>query len=308
MDISNNEEKKKRVPFLALLLSIAATGLGHIYCGKLAKGLFLFFISFAFAPIIANSMENISSIFSLMAVIGSIIILISVFLYAVVDSYLLAKQVGRGYALKEYNRWYVYLLFIVVSVSYPSSLSNHIREDILQAFKIPSVSMVPSILRNDYVLLNKAIFKTQAPTRGDVVVFVYPNDRHLNYIKRIVAMPGETVEIRNNVVLVNDKPLEYDRVDSEALSAIKNQVDGNVLEEVNGDVRYKIMVKGTDPAYSDFKRITVPNGHCFVLGDNRTHSSDSRHFGPVPLADIKGRVDYIYLPAETWSRFGKYHN
>ena len=121
-------------------------------------------------------------------------------------------------------------------------------------------------------------------------------------------MPGETVGIKNNVVVVNDKPLEYDPVDSEAFSAIKNQVDGNVLEEVNGDARYKIMLKGTDPAYSDFKKITVPNGHCFVLADNRGRSSDSRHFGPVPLADIKGRVDYIYLPAETWSRFGKYQN
>lgn len=308
MNISNNEEIRKRRPFLALLLSIAGTGLGHIYCGRLAKGLFLFFLSFAFAPIIVMSMGHTSSTFSLIAVIGSIIILISVFFYAVVDSFLLARKVGGEYVLKEYNRWYVYLLFIVVSISYPSGLTDHIREDILQAFKIPSVSMVPSILRGDHVLLNKAIYKGQSPKRGDVVVFVHPNDRHLNYIKRIVAMPEETVEIRNNVVLVSGKPLGYDPVDSEALSSIKSQIDGDVLEEVNGEAIYKIMLKGNIPAYSDFKKITVPNGHCFVLGDNRAQSSDSRHFGPVPLADIKGRVDYIYLPAETWSRFGKYQN
>ena len=98
----------------------------------------------------------------------------------------------------------------------------------------------------------------------------------------------------------------HDEIDKQELSVIKRQVHGKVLRETNGDVSYKIML--TDAPSQYFNRITVPDGHCFVLGDNRNNSSDSRHFGPVPLVDVKGRVDYIYFPAESWSRFGRYRD
>ena len=76
------------------------------------------------------------------------------------------------------------------------------------------------------------------------------------------------------------------------------------LEEENNETKYPIMTE--DNKIDNMEKTTVPHGHCFVLGDNRANSRDSRHFGPVPLADVKGRVDYIYWPALNWSRFGKY--
>ena len=118
--------------------------------------------------------------------------------------------------------------------------------------------------------------------------------------------PDNLVEIKDNVIYINDVPLRYDEIDKQELSVIKRQVHGKVLRETNGDVSYKIML--TDAPSQYFNRITVPDGHCFVLGDNRNNSSDSRHFGPVPLVDVKGRVDYIYFPAESWSRFGRYRD
>ncbi|MCD4722456.1 MAG: signal peptidase I [Desulfobacula sp.] len=302
MNTSTKEKGTKRNPFVALVLSIAATGLGHVYCGKLTKGLILFFISFAFAPIIVTGIQSMSSTFSLILVIFSVLILVGVFIYAVIDAFFIAKRMDSPFVLKEFNRWYIYLLFIVVSISYPTNLSSNIRSHIIQAFTIPSASMVPSILKGDYVLLNKFIYNTQSPQRGDVVVFVNPNDRHKNWIKRIVALPNDTIEIRNKVLFINDEPLAYRSISKTKLSIIQDQITGSVVEEINGTTNYQIMLSNNSGA--NFRKMKVPNGHCFVLGDNRGNCEDSRHLGPIPLRDVMGRVDFIYLPAETWSRFG----
>jgi signal peptidase I len=306
MNASTKEKNRKRNPFLAVILSIAATGLGHVYCGNLTKGLGLFFISFVFAPVIVTGIQSMSSPLSLVLAILSVLFLVGVFVYAAVDAYFLAKRTPSPYPLKEFNRWYIYLMLIVVSVSYPTSVSNSIRDHIIQAFKIPSTSMAPSILKGDHVLLNKSIYTLQSPKRGDVVVFVNPNDRRKHWIKRIVALPNDTVEIRNNILLINDVPLTRKPSSKAEPTEIKGRVVPSEMEEMNGGARYRIMPNHKGGA--GFPRTKIPNGHCFVLGDNRGNSVDSRHFGPVPLRDVMGRVDFIYLPAKTWSRFGALEN
>jgi len=293
-----------RNPIWAVLLSIAATGLGHIYCGRLLKGLILFFASFAFAPIIVVAAQNAASTFMLMIVIASLTILLGVFVYAFIDAGLQACKLREGYQLKEYNRWYIYLLFIVVALSYPTNLASSIRDHVLQAFRIPSQSMAPAILPGDRILLNKSIYKIKAPQRGDVVVFIYPDDRRLYYIKRIVALPGDTIEINNNKILINDKPLDYNAVSPQPELNLNLDKTIHTQQENNIDRSYPILNDST--RMENMPKISVPHGTCFVLGDNRSHSKDSRHFGPIPLADVKGRVDYIYWPTLNWSRFGRF--
>ncbi|MHC1726639.1 MAG: signal peptidase I [Syntrophobacteraceae bacterium] len=297
-----DSKTSSRNPLAACLLSVAATGLGHIYCGRLVKGLILFFASFAFAPVIVAAANSASSNLMLAMVIGSLGLMFAVFMYAVVDSTLLARKL-EFYQLREYNRWYLYVLLIAVAAGYPTNLAHSIRTHVLQAFKIPSSSMSPGILPGDHILLNKAIYKTQAPRRGDVVIFTYPDDRRLNYVKRIVAMPGDTVEILDNVLLVNDQPLDRSLDTAPALDS--KATDGQIiLVEENAATAYPIIVNPAKP--QSMPKITVPHGHCFLLGDNRSHSIDSRNFGPVQLADIQGRLDYIYWPAGSWSRLGLY--
>jgi signal peptidase I len=192
----------------------------------------------------------------------------------------------------------------VVALSYPTNLAFSIRENVLQAFKIPAQSMAPSILRGDRIFLNKAIYKIKAPQRGDVVIFLYPDDRRLFFLKRIVALPGDTIEIRDNKVLINDLPLSYSNLSPKP--ALNFDPGSNIqpLEEYNNGCKYPILI---DDAHAiNMPKTTVPHGSCFVLGDNRSHSKDSRTFGPLPLADVKGRVDYIYWPALSWSRFGEF--
>ncbi len=305
---SNTTDHKKRRPLSAFFLSMAATGLGHIYCGKLAKGLTLFFVSFAFAPIVATLMKSASSAIALGAVIVSIGVLVFVFVYAAIDSIMIARKMGHEYQLREYNRWYIYLLFIIVSVAYPTNLSNHTREHLVQAYKIPSISMAPNILKKDFILLNKVIYKRKRPQRGEVVVFVCPNDRRLDYVKRIVAMPGDTVEMKDNVLFVNNVPLTYETIDRKTVVGLSDEVKGTVMVEKGAGIRHRIVVNRAAADSGNFEKVIVPNGHCFVLGDNRSASQDSRYFGPVPLADVKGRVDFIYIPAASWSRFGKFES
>lgn len=289
-----------RNPLAACLLSLAATGLGHIYCGRLVKGLILFFASFAFGPIIVAAANSAASTFMLAIVIGSLVLMFAIFVYAVVDSGLLARKL-RTYQLKEYNRWYLYLLLIVVAAGYPANLAHSIRTHVLQAFSVPSGSMSPSILPGDHILLNKAVYKIQAPQRGDVVIFTYPDDRRLNYVKRLVALPDDTVEIRKNILLVNDLPLDGPN-DSTSNGYFQPEGSQTILKEHNDAYRYPIVVDSDKP--QDMAKLTVPHGYCFVLGDNRANSVDSRKFGPVPMSDIQGRLDYIYWPAKSWSRLG----
>jgi signal peptidase I len=298
-----------RRPVWAILLSIAATGLGHIYCGRLLKGLILFFAGFAFAPIIVNAANNAASTFMLTIVIGSLLLLLGIFIYAIVDAGMLARRIGRDYQRKEYNRWYIYLLFIVVALSYPTNLAASIREHVLQAFKIPSQSMAPSILSGDRLLLNKARYRIQPPEKGDVVIFLDPDDRRKFYMKRIVALPGESVEIRDNVVYVDDRPLAQRPTDRPPKVNFALSAGAKIMIEDNGSRRYPIIIDSSHP--QNMSNQVVPHGRCFVLSDNRqlttagsSHFGDSRYFGAIPLADIKGRMEYIYWPALSWSRFG----
>ena len=292
----------RRYPWLAALLSVAAPGLGHVYCGRLTKGLVIFFVGFAFAPVISAASKYADSMTILVTIFLTVILIGAVFIYAVVDAFISARRI-EIFQPKEYNSWPVYILFIIVAVTYPTNVASTFREHVLKAYKIPSTSMAPSVLPGDRIFLNKAVYNLKPPHKGDVVVFTYPDDRRLNYIKRIVAAPGDTIEIRNNILWINDNPLTIRDIDPPLLN-FEPKGPTKIVEESNGAAKYAVLMPEGAPI--NMEKITVPHGYCFVLGDHRSRSVDSRNFGPVPLADVKGRLDYIYWPALSWERFGRY--
>lgn len=285
-------EAHPRSPWLALLLSFGATGLGHLYCGQLTRGLVLFFASFAFGPIIVTATRGASSTMTFAAVALALVLYFAIFLFALIDAWRIARRTPADYRCKEYNRWYLYLLFILVALTYPANLAQTIHDHIVAAYKIPSTSMAPNILVGDYILLDKTVYTRRELQRGDVVIFPYPDNRRIQFLKRVVGLPGETIAIRKGVVFIN----------GEAITR-PSGAEGLASEGPQGSA-YRI--KPQWEKSGDLPPTSIPHGHCFVLGDNRSNSRDSRNFGPVPLRDVLGAVTFTHWPARSWSRFGPF--
>ncbi len=135
-------------------------------------------------------------------------------------------------------------------------------------------------------------------TTGDVVVFWNPNNRYQRWVQRIVGLPGDTIEIRNDLLFVNGQQVERrEAPTTQESGAPAGQTYRETLDKANYEVLIAPCMTEEKLRHGpQFERMTVPNGHVFTLGDNRHRATDSRDFGPVPMADIIGRVDYIYLP------------
>jgi signal peptidase I len=234
-----------------------------------------------------------------------------IWLTPAVDSYIVVKQTKSDYELKDYNRFLAYLLWAVLFTGSSIIGALHFRAKLLEAFRVPVASNYPTMIPNDRILANKLAYKNHDPQRGDLVIFTNPEDRRINYIKRVVAIAGDTVEIKNSELYINNRKLQRRHLPDFNSDRIKVEIHekllkGDVYEEINGNAKYKIFLAQPphDNTSADFTMITVPQHHCFVLGDNRNLSMDSRNFGPVLLATIKGRADYIYWPAKDIFRFG----
>lgn len=177
------------------------------------------------------------------------------------------------------------------------ALALMIRTFIVQAFKIPSESMLETLQVGDHLLVNKFLYgvkwpftntyiaKGADPERGDIIVFEYPDNPSLDYIKRIVGAPGDVIEIRNKQLFRNGSPVQE--------AYIRHREPGRL-----------------EPVRDIFGPVTVPADKYFVMGDNRDNSQDSRFWGFVDRQAIRGKAWRIYWSSEglghvRWSRFGK---
>jgi signal peptidase I len=298
----------RRVPWVALALSFLSAGVGHLYCGRIAKGLPLYFawllvpLSITIAALLPPSPTSF-----VLLVLLPVVIVFSVYLYAAIDAWRVADQIGSDYSLRDYNRAGVYLLLIVVQLVYSVGLIAGVRGFMYEAFIIPTSSMSPTILSGDRFLARKLLPLHHAPKRGDLIVYRNPMPTAAaKYVGRVVAVAGDHLEIRGERLFINGKELERDRVPDESLKFLGEQVNGRVAFEENSGRRYLV-------AYGDSKdggrargdlEATIPERHVFVLGDNRDRAKDSRDFGSIHLADVVGDVEYIYWPSQSWSRFG----
>ena len=176
--------------------------------------------------------------------------------------------------------WKEYLEAIAIAVL----LALFIRTFVVQAFKIPSGSMLPTLQIGDHLLVNKFLYGVKnpftgnilipfgKPNHGDVVVFRFPQDRSVDYIKRVVGVSGDTIVIKNKKVLVNDK----------------------VVEEIHAQYTSDSIVPAATGPRDNFGPIKVPEGKIFVMGDNRDNSYDGRFWGFVDQRDVLGKASIIY--------------
>jgi signal peptidase I len=314
MTENTEQHGQKRYAWLAAVLSITMPGVGHVYCGELARGLFFGLLYGVAIPIALGSLAYASPASTVTFGFLMIAAMFGVVVAAVVDTVRLARHTRPDFRPKPCNHVAVYVLIGLMIQGSSIGYALHVRSSLFEAFRVPAASQYPNIVPNDRILADKTAYRKADPQVGDVVIFRPPDANwriYYVYVKRIVALAGETVEIKDGVLYVNDKELPR-RPLGPGSTEIRNEdgssqtIEGDIVSETNGSTTYKIFLSpGRPGAISDFAKMTVPPHHCFVLGDNRDYSLDSRHFGPVPYACIEGRVDYIYWPVDTWSRFGR---
>lgn len=298
----------KRSPWLAALLSFIVVGLGQVYAGRLVRGLVYCLVFSLAIPVTILLLAYHGPIPTVPFGLLGAIVLLGLTLVAAMDAYMVAAKTEPDYQRKAYNSPVVYVLFSLLTLGSTIGYSLHIRSSLFEAFRVPAASMVPTIGVNDRILVDKTAYRKTEPQRGDIVLFHPPTDNWRNhYIKRIVALGGDTISMRNGDLYVNGNRLSRERISTEAQrrpSAKTSQ--GEIFGESNEGMTYRILWQADRPQdRPDFDDITIPEHHCFVLGDNRDASLDSRQFGPIPYAVIVGRADYIYWPAQDWSRFGR---
>ena len=306
MDDTIVESKTRRKPWTAVMLSAILPGMGHIYCGQIVIGVALMFATSLFFPVLIFDTHRVKPTsegveMGLLFMFGMMTVLVGI--VALLDSYRQARRTRIDYELKDYNRWYVYLMLIVIFCGGGVGYSLQIRDKYIEAFSVPAWSMAPTIQNGDRVLADKTAYLGSDPERGDVVLFMNPDGRRQNYIKRVVAVAGDTVEIRDGQVYVNDEVLERREVRKASFNTGDGPSSGAVFVEKIDGSEYEIFV--AEAAGGDFAKITVPKYCCFVLGDNRNGSRDSRDFGPIPLSSVRGKFGFLYFPSGDWSRFGR---
>lgn len=169
-----------------------------------------------------------------------------------------------------------------------------------KAYKIPSGAMKPTLLIGDHLIVNKRAYQNEKPLRGDIVVFKWPKDESKNFIKRVIGIEGDTVEIKRDVLYINGE-----RIKTEDAGKYSDErlFQTDKYKEFLGEGKQYYILNDSNIDGLDYGPITVPEDSIFVLGDNRDNSQDSRHWSFVSLNKIRGKALYLYW-AKDKSRLG----
>jgi len=311
-DKKNKSQERK--PLFALALSLFLTGLGQVYNGKPRKGILLFSISIVFTFVLFQlsvvGPDNMLIFFLLLSLIASL----GIYIWAAVDAWKQAKRIGKNYTLKFYNKLYVYLLLVIVLNLFYSGRIISLQKMYFFAlpYRMSTGSMIPNILPGDFVMADGRIdhsAKNHGLQRGELVVFKFPKNRKIHFVKRVIGIPGDKIELKGLELYVNGEKRTGKEVTYSEGTRDGNINKGTVAfsEESDSGTYVVFYIEGT--AREDLN-VTVPEGYCFVLGDNRDNSADSRHWGMVPLNDVVARAKQVYFSVNPkggirWGRIGK---
>jgi len=192
--------------------------------------------------------------------------------YCVVDAVLIAKKNRSNYTPAKYNRWFLYVSYLVIAwIVFEACASFIVNPYLIETYYMPTGSMEPTMLVGDWSLVNKHIYRTSEPERGDLVVFKYPRDPKVPYVKRLIGLPGEKVEIIGRTLYINGESLP---------EKCTQHIDPG----------------STNDHYGPY---LVPADKYFVIGDNRDNSQDSRFWGYVPRDNMLGKVFMVAWSFET---------
>lgn len=285
---------KARNKWLAAFLSFLGIGIGQLYCGRTRRAGALILL-YALALLL---FDNVFSLSSSVGFYLSFLLFTVIFVTAcAVDSWRIARRI-ESIQIRWFNRWYIYLGLLIAI----TSLSNQgIRgmETKWRSFYAANESMEPTLTFGERWFAKMAVSMNEPPSRGKVIVLRNPRRPEQEWVRRLIGLPGDTIQLVNGVLYVNGSAAER----------------RETQRATNGRVRYQEILPGGHShsifEYSDKMStdrtpvLRVPDGHVFVLGDNRDRAKDSRHMelGTVPIENIKGFPEVIYWSTD-WQRIG----
>ena len=302
-----NQSSHPRRPLLALAAGLVMPGLGHVYGGDVVRGAwFLLGVSLV-VPAAARLALHLPARWLCFTLFAGVIAAAALYVWSAIEAFRRARASDAG-ALRPWQRPAVYLLYAVVaSVFVLAPLTAAVRNDVVETFVVPSASMTPNVLPGDRILADKTVGHPGGARlwRGALAIFINPNDRATIFIKRVIALPGDRVELDGAEVRVNDQALATspsgDAVGEGATRLVQERGDHGTY----GVVRPTTSTPATSPL-----KLVVPDGQVFVLGDNRVAAVDSRSFGTIPLADVKGVARQVWFSSNPaagvrWNRIGR---
>lgn len=255
--------KKKRNAIVAALLTLFGGGVGLLYVGR-----FWYALGLSLAPIIIFALAAWSGLlFTAVGLYAVLLFLVLLWIGTSVAAAIWARRAGEA-VLRPYQRWYYYLLwFVAFALICDPILTKRAELFGYETFRFPSSSMRETLLPGDMFVSNTWKYRDAQPARGELVVFRFPGDPSVKYVKRVIGLPGDTVEMKGGAVHVSGKQLHEPYV-----------TPANNVRTATADLRF-----------------VVPPDSFFVLGDNRDHSNDSRYWGFVRKDHLHGNVEQIWL-------------
>ncbi len=293
---TETEQKTKIDPrywWAALLFHILFPGLGQFYNGRIKRAVYLFIgfqLVFWFWSIVIYHTESFSS-FVMMWIMATL-----VWIYGLIDAILLSLKIKGSYKPNKYNdKWHKYAIVIMLMFLVSELSEQFIEAKIIEAYRMPASSMEDAIFNGDYLIAKKC--SNQDIKIRDIIVFKYPRDPSINYLKRIVASEGQKIEIKDKVLYVNGTQFEEP-------SSIKH-TDPRIFPEGAYSIRDNLLPT------------KIPENKYFVMGDNRDNSADSRFWGFLDKDLVLGKALFIHWSmgpepesedsssAIRWDRIGK---
>ena len=271
----------------AVFLNFLMLGLGQISCGKIKRGILIYIVSLLLAPI---AVIIITKPFPPFNIVVPVIMFFGLFIFAIVDAIRIARDPENTLGMKPIIGYLILIaIWQVDSRIVTPVIASTVKHDFIQAYKIPSGAMTPTLFIGDQILVDKHIYKEQEPALGDIVIFPYPVKPEQHFIKRIAALGGDTIEIKEKQIYLNGELLQEPyavHTDPNIFPAEKNQRDF-------------------------YGPVTIPMDSVFVMGDNRDNAYDSRFWGFVKKDTIKAKIINLYWSWDKkagevrWGRIGK---
>lgn len=305
---------RARRPWAAALLSLLQPGLGHLYVGQPGRAVTWFVLSLLAGAIGAVLLATYALDAATWPATAAIVL--GAYLWIAGDAARRAKLAPPDYALRRFNHWPIYVLFVIGAGLLAEVPRRLVRAGVVEAFRVPSVSMEPTFLLGDFVFVSKSRAGIAKAGRGAVVVFHSVEEPGVLVMKRIVGLPGDTLGMLDGVLRRDGAPVTEPYV-------LRDDTASDSADPMmrRSQLPYWVGSQGDQyrPSLENWGPLVVPSDSVMVLGDNRHDSYDSRYFGPVGRNRLIGRPTVIYysydkygpaplpfLTAIRWNRMGRH--